>query len=588
MSLQRFTMPWRSAAFPYLLLVVLVSGIYLAAVRVPYEVDSDVAFQLKSIAQWTRGDSPNPATLRLPDPQDLSRDSFVASNWWPPAFPYLYAPLAAAGLSLATTLRVGSFLLFLAGCLGFLRLGESMRLAGVVRILYALSLAVYALTIGGAATLRTVDIVAFAAGPWLALMALRQASRESRALPLFLCGLALGATYWVRYALFLAAVPILAWMALRVAAAGRRFSLRDLLPRWRPLVALGTGFALPILILLALNLRQAGFSESASGKRSVWSHDARAVSPPFLLLTLAGAPGLSLFQNDQWITHLTYFSDSRLAFLRRFDDRERLALKALLGIPATLMLAWGLARARRRQSEAASLALLLTVGFYLELTAVSAFVRYNYLANEARLAIAFLPWVQGLALAEWLPLQPRPGVKLRPLAVAGLSLFFALPVAFTCGVFVKDDVLRRLALRYVPSPTGLFVPEISRHDVPAVQAAVAATLRSPRDVVILAGDVWGGYSGFVPWLEFPQRTFPVAPFFAPLGARYVPVADLRGAGPFRSTAPLRVVLVVARDVVSQGLLPGLQARFPAAGGWTPAPVPADSEVSIYSTDLHSP
>ncbi|HEY0553304.1 MAG TPA: hypothetical protein VGG20_03505 [Thermoanaerobaculia bacterium] len=586
MSLQKFFMSWRLPVGD-LLLLVLVGAVYLGASRVPYEVDSDVAFQLESVAQWVRGDSPDPATLRLPDPRDLSRDSFVASNWWPPAFPYLFAPLAAAGLSLAAALRIGSFALFLTGCLGFLRLGNTLRLPRAVRILYGLSLAVYALTIGGAATLRTVDILAFAAGPWLALMALRQMSREARALPLLLCGLALGATYWVRYALFLAAAPILVWMALRIASAGRRLSIATLLPRWRPLVALGVGFALPILVLLAFNLRRAGFSESVSGKRSVWSHDAQGVSPPFLLLTLAGAPGLSLFQNDLWMTHLTYFSDSHLPFLRGLDDRERLALKALLGIPGTLMLAWGLARARRRRDDGASLALILTLGFYLELMVVSFLVRYNYLANEARLAIGFLPWVQGLALAEWLTIQPRePAPKPRLIPAVALLYFFALPIAFACGIFIKNDVLKRYALHYVPSSTGLFVPEVSQHDVPAVQAAVASALSSPRDVVILAGDVWGGYSGFVPWLEFPQRTFPVAPFFAPLGARYVPAADLRASGAFRSAAPLRVVLVVARDVVSKGMLPSLQARFPAAGSWTPVAAPANSEVLIYRTDLH--
>ena len=62
---------------PYLLVLALSSAAFLAAAAVPYRVDTDTAFQLGSVVQWTRGISPAPGMFRLPDPADLSRDRQV-------------------------------------------------------------------------------------------------------------------------------------------------------------------------------------------------------------------------------------------------------------------------------------------------------------------------------------------------------------------------------------------------------------------------------------------------------------------------------------------------------------------------------
>src|SRR5436305_10483834 len=107
---------------PRLLLTVLAAGAFLIALAAPYRLDTDTGFQLRSLQQWVRGESTSPGTLLLPDPQDLSRDVSLWSNWWPPGFPLLYAPLVAGGLPLAAALRLPSLLLFLAGAWGWLGL----------------------------------------------------------------------------------------------------------------------------------------------------------------------------------------------------------------------------------------------------------------------------------------------------------------------------------------------------------------------------------------------------------------------------------------------------------------------------------
>lgn len=573
---------------PYGLVLALALTAWLAGTRVPYRVDTDTGFQLGPVLQWVRGDSPAPVVHRLPDPRDLSRDTLVWSNWWPPGFPVLYAPLARV-FRFADALRVTSLLLFLAGSLGWLRLADGLGLPLAVRLLYAASLVAYALTLGGPASLRWQDLLAYAVAPWLALLVLRRGNAESGIVALLLCGFALGATYWLRYALFLVAVPLLAWIAFQVGfdrrSPGRRRLVR--------LAALGLGFALPVLALFVLNLRLSdNLTESVTGTRSaIVVNEPWLARPAVLALSLVGAPGLGLFQNELWITHLLYFSDARLPFLAGLDSLDRILLKSLLGAAVTAALAWGLVRGwRRHPGPYGSLAATALVGFYLGLAAVSLGVGYNYLAQEPRFAAGVLPLLQPLVLAGWLARDAPRRHRVLGSRILGrllLATVFALPLAFAAANFVRNEIGDRWALGYQTPATGLYQPEVSSHSVPAVRGAMASALRSPRDLVVLAGPSgWG--SSFVMWLEIPWRTLPVGTFPTPLGARYLDAADIRGTGSLRSSQPLRVVLVAARTLAADGSLARLRARFPQARAWHAVPVPPHSNVLISYSDLEVP
>lgn len=548
---------------PYLLVLALAACAFLAGALVPYQVDTDTAFQLESVRQWTRGESPAPGMLRLPDLEDLSRDELVWSTWWPPGFPLLYAP-AMAVLPFAAALRITSFLLFAAGAFGWLRLADRLGLPPVLRLLNALALAGYAVTIGGAASLRSADLLAFAAAPWLAALALRG---EKGPRHLLLVGIAFGLSYWLRYSLFLAVLPFVAFVAWPLLR-GRRIV---------PLAALGLGVLLPVAALFTLNLGLShNLAETATGARSTWTvDDPHAFRPARVAISLVGAPGLGLFQNDLWATHLAYFSDSRLPFLRSLDDSGRRLLKLLLGIPGTLLLAWGLLRAGR--DSHGHLARVQTAGFYLILAAVSLLVGYDYLALETRFSAGVLP----LAYPFVLMAAFAPGRRAAALLAAVL---LGAPLAFAAASFAKNDVYDRLPLRGSAAETGLLIPELSQRSVPEVRAAVAAALRSPRDLVVVAGPAgWG--SSYIMGLDLPFRKLPVSTFSAPLGARYLDAAELRGTTPLLSSHALRVVLVVDRGLVRDGWLPRLQARFPQARTWTAAPVPADSGAVLFRSDL---
>jgi hypothetical protein len=569
----------------YAALLLLVAAVFLAASFVPYRVDTDTGFQLRSLQQWTRGETPSPGTLRLPDADDLSRDALVWSSWWPPGFPFLYAPLAAAGLSLAATLRVTSFLLFLAGAIGWMRIADGMPLTRPVRLLYALSLAAYAMTFGGATSLRSADNLSFAAAPWLVLLVLRQAARPT-AWRLLLCGVALGTSYWLKYTLFLVALPLAAWLAARILWQGWRDR-----KAWLRVALLGFGLALPIAALVAVNAWQSrSLAEGATGARSLWkAEDLRSAKPLPVALGVAGAPGLALFQSHLWIRHLFYFSDGRLRFLRPLDNFERLRLVSLAGLPGTAVLLWALAACWRSRFETLRLSLAVTAacGFYAALGAVSLAVLYNYPANEPRYAIGLMPLLHPFALTAWLAKARSSRRAARIPAAAALALFFLAPIAFATVNFVRNELGAPLAHPSRPSATGLYVPEISSRDVPAVQHQIAGFLRSPRDVVVLAGPAgWG--SSLMMWLEMPWRTLPVSTFCLPLGGRYVEAADLRASRPLTSAHPLRIVLVASLSLAPEGWLARLQSRFPQARTWTATPPVPGANVGIWFSDLEAP
>jgi hypothetical protein len=573
---------------PLLVLLVLTAGVFLAALPVPYRLETDTAFQVKSILQWRAGDSPTPATLLLPDPADLGRDSLAWSNWWPPAFPFLAAPLAALGLPIAAALRGTAFLLFLAGSLGWLRLAGRLESRRGVLLLFAVSLAAYAMTLGGASSLRSTDLLSYAAGPWLFLLALTPGARETP-VRLGLAGLALGASYGVRYSLFLVALPLLLFLAgIELLQAGRPARVR-----MARLAVLGTGFALPVVLLLAFNLRQsAETDEAVSGSRTAWTLEkAPPLSPAFEALSFAGAPGLALFQNDPWMTHVAFFSDARLPALRGLDDTARRAVKSALALPATLALAWGLVRARRRQpAPVLFLALLAVAGFYLAMTVLSGLYHFDYLANEPRLAVGFMPFLQLLALSGWLP-EPWPAGWRRAASALVPAVVLAacglVPLLFVGASFLKNDLYDRLRPGYETSPTGLLMAEVSDRDVPEVLAALRSVVRSPGDLVVLVGAP-GASCAYVPWLELRQRALPMGPLCAELGRRYYRIANLKSTSPLTSSRPLRVVLALPRGPAGAAVRPALQARFPQARRWRRAPVPLHSNLEIYVSDLEVP
>ena len=174
-------------------------------------------------------------------------------------------------------------------------------------------------------------------------------------------------SYWLKYTLFLIALPLAAWLAAYLLWQGWRDRRA-----WLRVALLGFGLALPIAALVAVNAWQSrSLSESATGARSLWkAEDLRSARPLPVALGVAGAPGLALFQSHLSIRHLFFFSDGRLRFLRPLDGYERLLLVSLAGLPGTALLLWAVAACWRRRFETLRpLAVTAACGFYAALGA---------------------------------------------------------------------------------------------------------------------------------------------------------------------------------------------------------------------------
>ena len=78
------------------------------------------------------------------------------------------------------------------------------------------------------------------------------------------------------------------------------------------------------------------------------------------------------------------------------------------------------------------------------------------------------------------------------------------------------------------------------------------------------------------WPQIQHRVLPVATWVTPLGAHYAEAASLQSSRPFRSSQPLRVVVVADRSFAADGTLAALQARFPQAHSCRNAPLPGNA------------
>lgn len=571
---------------PRTLLVLLAVLGYAATAWRPYPVGSDLAFHVQSLRQWRLGQSPGPNWVAVPDPRDLSTLRQVWTVWWPPGVAFAFAPLAATPLPLGHALRLTAGLLFLAGCAGWWRLALRLGLSRPALSLAALMLLSYGPLIGGMAVLTAGDVLPFALVPWLWLwtcsaLGVWDADRPASPVPLRrLLPLAflLGGLYWVKYSGFLTGVGLIACLLLHALVTPGRSLARRLA------VALPGAlcFAVPVLALTWCNGAFGGTLNTVT-QNAERSFFAPPDSPPALLLYLAGAPGLDLFQAEGWITHLTSFTAVSERAVRLLGGGDPEKARAVLGLPGTAVLLLALALARRRlPARVFRITCILAAVPLALLAALTAVVGFNFLVNSLRFSAAFLLPVQFLALEILVQEAQHPRLRRRTAAVTLGALFFALPLAYLAADFALHHAFAPARER--PTAQRLSVSQLSSGDLRRLVAAIERAAPGPSDVVVLAVPDGAGTS-FAAWLEMRRPSLPLGYFYGPLASSLGAAADLEGEVPFRTARPLRVALVVAKPLVDSGLLPRLQRRFPQAGPWREHPAPPDAAVRILSAEL---
>ena len=294
------------------LALTIAAALFAGVWREPYEIENDAAIRVKTIIQFYHGSVPAPHFIAAPDPADLSQDKLRWISWWPPGFTYIYSIAPSLGVPLALAARGTTFILFVVGCIGWLRVTKcALPSEANRREPQAYSLPSYAFGyLTSTAALRPVEnngYIGFARNiplvrDWWPVKYFEHRNTTGRgAAALF--GLILGATAWLKSSL-----AVLVWSVLIITIGGMIWSA----PAKRRsrfiaegLVA-GLMFATSSVALGALNQWLGGHVTGVAEFRDVdygsnGSRDWRS------LLSLLGGPGLAIFGTSDPVRHLCVF-----------------------------------------------------------------------------------------------------------------------------------------------------------------------------------------------------------------------------------------------------------------------------------------
>ena len=189
----------------------------------------DPAIQLLALRQSEAGVSASWNSFMRVDPLELTRDVPELITWWPPSTQLAVLPFRHLGLSIGGALRVVSLAAILIGALGWTR--WFARFALPRGWLLALVIGLPWLRCASVGLFRySAEVLAFAVAPWLlnAFAALLPGDEpRPRAGAWFIAGVAVGASYLVKYSLGLTGFAMLgaaaSWQTISPSRAARRF-----------------------------------------------------------------------------------------------------------------------------------------------------------------------------------------------------------------------------------------------------------------------------------------------------------------------------------------------------------------------------
>jgi hypothetical protein len=582
----------RDQKTPYFVFLLIVSLFYALGSIYPYQIETDVAFQLKSLQQLLNGSSNLFNALVIPNPNDISADIQRWIAWWPPGILFIFFPLIFLGLPLGIAVKITTFILFIAGGWGWLRVAELIEAKSLTKILLSITLPIYAIgyaTTSVASGIGAGDILPFAYMPWMFLLTLRMTTFSSwqhqslsiKGLKFSSFGLLLGLVYWMKYSAFPVAIALVCYTIFSLAVENKETRVvQKLILAAIFLIA----FAVPFILLTTLNQSLLGVSTAVD---QYVTADFLAQSPNPLLIALSSL-GLSFFQSTGWIQHLIFFNQGFAALPESVDLFQRNLLFQASGIPGTFLAVYLLAKSRKSAGRAFPLMLLttlipITVLFYLSLK-----VGYNFLGGDLpRYSCIFIVLAQILAIDAFLSAntwrnssskQQGYSFALAIVNIFAALLLFAIPNLWSVTNFTKNIVIDRVNTNYISTNNQLYVPTLSKHNVKAVINVIERLIKSSNDVVILNIPYHPNSVGA--WLEIKSRCILLNnPFFSALAGSNIPEQ-------INSRQDLRVVFVCNKDICdSQQNSTDLLNRFPQAKQWFEAKSDLDAEVSIWYADL---
>lgn len=587
------------SVYPYLIVLFIATLFFLISSFYPYEIYSDVALQLKSVQQWLKAESNLFNSVVVPKTADLSRDVQSWITVLPPGVPLFFMPMVALGLPLGMAAKFTAYVLFILGCLGWIKLANTLQANFPTKIIFSLMLSLYSVTIASVNVLYG-DVLPFGIMPWLFLYTLyvsrcfQSVNKDygSVAVNSCLSGILLGSVFWLKYSAFLVSSGLLLYLAICFLFFKSKYSFKR---RFLLLVICATSFLSLVFIFVLANKHFSGIlSHMLDYKHCrdvVYIRRSPSTMGPQLLISLLGSPGLALSQSHGWLSHIILCSDSIFPFFRSLDFYQRAIPLAIAGIPGTLIFFWLLLYSVKIFGKRIFIfACCITFVPFVLLGYVSNIFGINILIFQSnRYASAFFVFTQILLIGALYQIFSKTrSTKMRVFISFVFMVFFLVPSLFYLAYFVKNTIAERLGHKYITTENRIYVPTLSETNVKSAVDKINSVIKSPRDVVILAVmDCYG--SSVEPWLEIKQRSLPLSYDFSYFS--FTP--ELEGAifhspAIFRTSRDLRVIIVISKTLENkEGILLKLKQKFPQAKAWNHIEDGTDVNalISVWYSDL---
>lgn len=563
-----------------MLAVAVVGLCFLLYIARPFSIVSDLGYQAFSARQYFDRYTPQFASIRLVDTQDLARDVVTPLITWAPTWNALYLVAYKAGLSPGTAGRVLALLLSLTGALGWARVVSLVGLRGGWKAAGIVLASLYCLRAGSVTKASTGDIIIYAVAPWLLVAAsslsvpLVSGARKRLAFRTVILCLALGFVYWLKYNGIFVSIAIL--IALLIEQF--RSVIRTRLLSSLALMALyGAAFAAPAIALKEYNYSRSGTDVIESSARySVRRTPQRLVG--FFRETAFRAPAILFSPEDgiDWIAGTTLLT-ARAWFVR---------------VPGLV---------------------LLFLFFYLTVRTPASWIRnVTVLCGAVPLVVLpFLSFVSGsrytfsmgrfiepywilLELMVLKLLAEPPRVESPRLRMARHALALTTAIQMTLFLWIPYTDVREIwviyhspARTYQISAANLWDSDLSRYGTRDIVKSVKSLLHGPNDVIVPA--IYSTHAfGTDTMIEFEGSRMLPLNFFHMFQPHGVPGSGYNSSEPLRSSAPLRIILV-APDPYNladfRQSTERVMRRFPQVRQWNPGPVDPHGRTWIWVGEI---
>lgn len=543
--------------------VLLISIVFAASWNIPFRIEGDIAYAAKIAQQYVAGVA-DFNRITLVDPQDLANNSETWIYWWPPGIVTAFIVLFKLGLSVSAAGRLLMLAAALAGGIGWALVSAMIFEGRIALALAPFPPLFYIFQSSMFSSFTEGDVLVFSMMPWLFALSInavrgmgQSSSRQSLLLPWTVCFL-LGSLYWLKFSTLFGTAGLWAFLAL---AVGRNYSPR----RTLQYIIVGlVVFSIPIVILWSINRWLGG--DIIASHISLGAKYANLTSSTFKALSTVmlpiGAGVERIFHGghgvlSNWLVYLP-----GLALL-------------LLTIRGTF---------REISFEFAFLASLLVVVPIAGLVYLTSHSNYDFILDAGRHASPYWIFLQLLLIALLTRTTRTEGrlERVSRTALIALTAYCCVLAAFIPSAAIKTAL--RIPRSGACPPTGLYVATLSQTNPAAVATAIRDIIR--QDDVVVPATYWLGQET---WLELPGRLLPLTNFWEPLMQTHGRNgADYFASTPFRSSRPIRIVLIAAdpysRPDFDQAVN-RIKARFPQADDWSLAlSFPAD-RVQVWVANL---